>query len=393
VKRPIYDPNQAVSRGELFRSIDDPCRIEAFIPPAGKENHAANLCQAANGDWLCVWFSGSHEGQGDVRIALSRLERAASAWSRSAIVSCDAERSEQNPILFQTPQGPLWLLYTAQQAKPCPRSNEQCDTASAQASGPFSPQGTAIIRRRISCDHGQTWGPVETFADKAGSFCRQPPLVLDKESWLLGLYYSGLGAHYGGDYTVVWRTEDAGRTWQEAVVPGSTGRVHASLVPCADGSVLAFMRSRAADRIYVSRSEDGGRSWSGAVHTELPNNNSSIQALRLASGALAMAYNDHSFGEDPQDTLWLGGRYPLVIALSEDDGRTWPWRRVVDLGDGFCGSAQTEIGADMNRALAYPTIAQDESGQLHLAYSYRGRQCIKYVRMDEDWVRYKVSSR
>ncbi|WP_328586112.1 exo-alpha-sialidase, partial [Pseudomonas ficuserectae] len=52
-----------------------------------------------------------------------------------------------------------------------------------------------------------------------------------------------------------------------------------------------MFRSRWADFIYSSRSIDRGRSWSAPTPTELPNNNSSIQFVKLATDELALVYN------------------------------------------------------------------------------------------------------
>jgi hypothetical protein len=71
------------------------------------------------------------------------------------------------------------------------------------------------------------------------------------------------------------------------------------------------------------------------------------------------------------------------VALSEDEGIAWPYRRQIDIGDGLCGEANKEL----NRRCAYPSILQTGDGAIHVAYSYRGRQCIKYVRFNESWIR------
>ena len=68
-------------------------------------------------------------------------------------------------------------------------------------------------------------------------------------------------------------------------------QVHANVVELEPGRLAAFMRSRAADFIYRSESTDNGDSWSDPVPTSLPNNNSSISALKLRSGRVAIAYN------------------------------------------------------------------------------------------------------
>jgi len=57
--------------------------------------------------------------------------------------------------------------------------------------------------------------------------------------------------------------------------------------------------------------------------------------------------------------------------------------RHLDTGDDFCG----ERNEQLNRRLSYPCLIQTRDGALHAAYSYRDRQCIRYVRITEGWIR------
>ena len=385
----VLDLRTMVLNGRLFRSPVDGNRIEAFIPPMGKENHAATMVETASGDLLCAWFAGSMEGQGDVGIALSRLGSGTDRWTAPAWASADPDRSEQNPVLFRTPGGELWLLYTAQETRSGTQEAWRRKVDAGEADGPYNMQWTSVIRRRISTDNGHTWSPVETFSGSPGSFCRQPMAVLSNGDWLFPMWYSVLesgdqpwSAH-GGDHSVMRVSEDEGRTWSEHPVPRSRGRVHPCVIETAPGKLVAFLRSRSADWIYISRSTDYGRIWTGPDRTHLPNNNASIQAVRLASGNIAIVFNSaQSQNEDPVKTVWPPQRYPLTIALSEDDGRTWPYARHIDTGDDFGGYKNRHL----NRRVAYPCIVQTRDANIHIAYSYRDRQCIKYVRVSEDWI-------
>lgn len=80
---------------------------EAFIPSENPQNHASNLLELSNGDLLCVWFSGTQEGVSDISVFLSRLNRGESTWSKPMQLSFDTTRSEQNPVLFEDPDGIL----------------------------------------------------------------------------------------------------------------------------------------------------------------------------------------------------------------------------------------------------------------------------------------------
>lgn len=124
------------------------------------------------------------------------------------------------------------------------------------------------------------------------------------------------------------------------------------------------------------------------VRTELPNNNSSISAIRLQSGALAVAYNPVCANDNPDITVWPRQRCPVAVAVSFDNGRTWPTARLVEQGEGFIGS-----GNDIsNRRYEYPVIMQSSDGWIHVAYSYGDRRCIKYAAFKEEWIMGKDTS-
>ena len=377
----------------------------AYLPAPTVQSHAANLLTLPDGRLGCVWFGGTQEGVPDISIWFSTLEPGSSQWSPAQQLSDDSTRSEQNPILFNAPGDSLWLLYTAQKA---------------------GNQDTAEVRRRTSTDSGRTWGPVETLFpanETGGVFVRQLPVLLPSGRLIIPIFrcITTPGEKWVGnsDDSAVMISDDGGATWSGTVLPGSLGCVHMNIQPVADGSLLALFRSRWADSIYESRSTDDGTTWSEPVPTELPNNNSSIQFTALADGRLALVYN-HSRAEadterrlslydeidddglaaeqgqltepDPsvsagtddvgRRAFWGTPRSPMTLAISEDSGRSWPIRRNLDVGDGYCLSNNSRDG--LNREYSYPSIHQGPDGALHIAYTYF-RQAIKYVRVDPQW--------
>ena len=387
-----------MSNGLLQKHSEDPARQFADLPSSCVQAHAANLMVLKDGALGCVWFGGSMEGKSDISVYMSRLEPGSNQWSAPVQLSNDPERSEQNPILFPVPDGSLWLLHTA------------------QVSGN---QDTAVVRRRVSHDNGKTWGPTETLtAAPIGTFVRQPIHVHTDGSWLLPIFSCRTlpGEKWDGslDESGVLRSTDQGKSWQHSPVPDSLGCVHMSIVPAAGARLLGFFRSRWADFIYRTSSDDGGRTWEKPVPTILPNNNSSIQALRLADGRLAMIFNASSKAnaterrESLYDELedgavpapgsearksvqqparrafWGAPRAPMTLALSEDDGRTWPWQRNLEVGDGYCMTNDSARG--LNREYSYPSLRQSPDGALHVAYTVF-RQHIRHARVTPDWIK------
>lgn len=393
----MSDTPALIIDGAVAPAAGDAARLQAMLPTSRPQNHASNLLPLPNGDLLCVWFAGTQEGVADISILQSRLPAGSRQWTPAVQLSNDPDRSEQNPILFLAPSGVLWLIWTA------------------QASGN---QDTAVVRYRQSADLGLTWGEIGTLFSTPGTFVRQPPVVTSSGKWLLPIFYCRTrpGEKWVGNHDVsaVKISEDQGRTWREVAVPQSTGCVHMNIVPLPDGRLLALYRSRWADFIYASHSNDDGESWSAPQPTELPNNNSSIQVTALHDGQLALVYNamsaagaterraslydeieDENRHNDQSNVLtdevavereafWGAPRAPMTLALSPDGGRTWPWRRNLDEGDGYCMTNNSE--KKLNREFSYPSITQSEDGALHVSYTYF-RQAIKYVRVSEAWVK------
>ena len=352
--------------GRLYEN-EEMGTVEARLPDGGYPTaHAPALLELPNGDMLCCWFAGTYEGSADIRIICSRLERDGDRWSKPVDISGDPTRSEQNPSLFYGPDDAVWAIYTAQLDRQAGKDNMQF---------------TSQIRCQKSTDGGKTWGPYETLFAREGSFCRQPIQVLANGRWIFGNWLctdsvDGLS----GDPTAFQISDDQGRTWRQVDMPNSRGRVHANVVEMDDGHLLAFMRSREADFIYRSESLDWGDTWSEPKPTPLPNNNSSISALRLQSGRVAIAYNPTCTPDPkPGKAAWPGLRCPVAVALSEDGGLTFPIVRWMERGEGYMG----EENRTNNKQYEYPYLMQSRDGMLHLAYAAFTRLGVKYVRFSE----------
>ncbi|MDO9418084.1 sialidase family protein [Pararhizobium sp.] len=365
-------------------------RFEAFLPSPCVQNHAANLAFLPDGTLACVWFGGTMEGMGDISIYMSTLLPGSATWSQPQKMSDDPQRSEQNPVLFTAPSGDVWLIFTS------------------QVSGN---QDGAIIKKRVSVDGGQSFGPVAVLCDIPGTFVRQPPVVNGSGAWLLPVFrcIGEPGLRWSGDIdtAAVLLSNDDGASWAMVEVPDSIGAVHMNIVAQQHGPLVALFRNRFAEQILRSVSHDEGLSWSAPEPTSLQNNNSSIQAVRLLNSRLAVVFNDSNalsssdrrlslydeiddqaeaateavppvVNDDRRKAVWGVPRSPMSLAFSRDDGVSFERYAELDTGDGYCLTNNSKDA--LNREYSYPTIVEGADGVLHIAYTYY-RRAIKYVRL------------
>lgn len=370
--RKFIDLNNLEENGFLYKNhkLD---KVEALLRNPQNTCHAADLLELPNKDLLCCWFAGSKgEGYSDVSIYMSRLPAGESQWTEPIMISDDRERAEQNPSLFLHPNGEVWVMYTAMISKV------------KEIPGHRNLQYTSEIRCRKSQDGGETFSPSETMFSHPGSFCRQKIQVLSNGRWVFGNWLCFDDASMNGsDITVIQISDDQGKTWRSVEVPESRSLVHCNIVERTNGKLVALFRSRGADYIYRAVSKDYGDTWTIPRATELPNNNASISAIPLQSGGVAMVYNACSFSEDKEVTKWPRLRAPVTVAISEDDGVTWNYRRIVEEAEGYCG----RLNSANNLRYEYPVMMQGSDGELHIAYTSGTRRCIKYVCVNEPWVR------
>ncbi len=381
-------PNRELSQTEIESAMDGRLhtgqdgRTDAFLPSPMVQNHAANLHVLPGGRLACVWFGGTMEGMGDISVWMSTL--GATGWSAARRLSDDAARSEQNPVLFNAPDGAVWLFHTSQ---------------------PGGRQDECQIIARVSHDGGETFSAARRIGDFCGVFVRQPVQIGPSGQWLLPAFRCVTPAEgrWTGDIdtAAMLVSDDQGSTWSAIEVPGSLGAVHMNPVAAQAGVMPAFYRDRYAQWVKRSLSTDGGLTWTAPEKTDLPNNNSSVQAIRLTDGRIAMVLNPISAAQSDArraslydeiegeaevlavtsgpKAIWGVPRAPMVLALSSDNGATFPHRVPIDDGSGHALTNNSAAGA--NRELSYPSILQDGSGALHIAYTYH-RRAIRYVRID-----------
>lgn len=369
-------------------------RHEGFLPSPKVQNHAAFLANLSDGALICAWFGGTLEGKSDISIYASVLPAGGFRWGPARQLSDDPRHSEQNPVIFTAPDGGLWLFHTAQPAG----NQDECRIRMAPLARDVDDP------TMVSAGEGR-------FLDlPLGCFIRAPVVVREDGAWLLPIFrcIPRPGQRWNGSHDVAATgiSRDEGATWTLEEVPGSIGSVHMSPVALEPGRYAAFYRRRQADVVHRSESRDGGRTWTEPEPTDVPNNNSSLAAIRMSTGEVALICNPVSaatsherrdslydeLGEDDARPdadpsggcvpVWGVPRAPVSVCLSSDGGRSFPRRFVIEDGPGTCLSNDSTDGR--NREMSYPWLLEGPDGTLHIAYTYH-RRAIKYVRLAPGW--------
>jgi len=299
-----------------------------------KECHASTVVQTPSGDLLSAWFGGTKESKPDVGIWMARFSDG--AWSKPERAAKVNETAHWNPVLFRDAEGAVYLFFKV---------------------GPKIPYWQTYWKR--SEDNGATWTePAELVpGDKGGRGpVKNKPIILSDGAWL-----APASTELKGDIPFADRSMDRGKTWSRsadwvmnrAVLKG-TGAIQPTFWECPPGTVHALMRSNDG-RIWRADSDDAGKTWSAVYSTELPNNNSGIDLLRLEDGRIFLVYN-------PVGKNW-GARTPLDLAVSMDDGKTWR------------GVAHLENDPDPDSEYSYPAIVRTQQG-IAITYTWQ-RQRIR----------------
>ncbi len=252
----------------------------------------------------------------------------------------------------------------------------------------FHNSGDAFTRfdlvLRTSRDGGVTWSEprVLPFGETVVSSVMSPPIRVASGAIVLPICYSRTRRRANHFLSTVLISPDGGETWKQGGqmhLEVERGAMEPAVAEVSPGELYCVMRTKAGFQ-YESRSRDGGLSWTLPQPSPLAGPESTAILLRLQSGPLLCAWNGNGLSGGKQVP-----RYPMTVALSEDGGRSWPWRRTV----------ATTAG---ERQLSNHGLFQTKSGRILLSMNHflgirDGREAgpIEQARFDEAWLRGSAS--
>jgi predicted neuraminidase len=419
-------------------------RTMEIFEPIDLHVHGASVVELPNGDLLAAWFEGSGERWADdVLIKGARLRMGASGWSEPFVLADTAGFPDINPVLFIDGRDRLWLLWytvlanlwetslpkyristnytmaegppewdwqevlhvkpgdsTERGIQPGDRFVRSVGEQAAayreylEESGFFADEGeesgdrlarwesraTDVMARASGTDlmrEGHLYHEDGTHTVRPMGFplmrrigwqTYNKPAILDGGRMIVPLYSDGFS------FSLMAITDDWGDTWTFSEPLVGLGNIQAAIAQRADGGLVAYMRDNGPPpkRLHVSESRDRGETWSRVEDSDLPNPGSGCDLVTTRNGHWLLVYNDSE-----------RGRHSLAAAISDDEGKTWKWKRRLELDSREDGAARSH----------YPAVIQGSDGTFHLVYSHHfedrpeRRRTVKYARFNEAWIR------
>lgn len=320
--------------------------VEGDVP--FRSCHASTIAELDNGDLVVAYFGGSYEGCEDVCIWVSRKGQNAAEWS-APIMAADGVLSDTlrkacyNPVLQLMPNGELWLFFKI---------------------GSCVADWTGWLTK--SLDGGKTWSAREALPEGFLGPIKNKPLLMgdkllcpsstEKDGWRIHFEILDLKT---GQWHKVGPVKGAmALTTMDINKPDAQPQeimcIQPALLQMADGALKALCRTKNG-KLATTTSYDGGETWSEVVLTDLPSNNSGIDAVTLSDGRHMLVYNPKSVmpGEE------FGSRRPLNIAVS-DDSEHW----------------DIIFNEDSPGELSYPAIIQGHNGHIYITYTFHRKRIV-----------------
>lgn len=308
--------------------------IDGSNVPFFKHNHQPSITWCDNGDLLAVWFSANQENGRGMVVLSSRLKKGKTEWTPAELFYKVPDRNMTGSSIFNNGKGTLFHFN------------------GVEAAGDW--QNLAMIMR-TSTDNGFSWSKSRIIAPEhtkrhqvvSGTF-------MTSKGAMIQVCDAGPGSHDGA---AVHISKDGGQTWTDpwdgAPLPdfkeGGKGTtiagIHAGVVELKNGNLLALGRGNSLEgengkkMMPMSISKDMGKTWKYQA-SEFPaiDGGQRLVLMRLKEGPLLLvSFTDHPQRTrredrgmeftDAQGNTFKG--HGMYAAVSYDDGKTWPVKRLL----------------------------------------------------------------
>ena len=331
-------------------------------PLFSRHNHCPALVNCPNGDLLAIWYTCRTEPGRELDIAASRLRHGADEWEPASWFWGAPDRNDHASALWLDEKGTIYHF----------------NGLSAAATW-----GSLATVLRTSTDSGATWSKARLIMPEHGLHHMPVESVFRLGDGTILLPCDAVPGGSGG--SAVLLSKDDGRTWTDPAegkpIPkfedGGQGAtiagIHAGVVQLADGRLMAFGRgNNIGGHMPVSHSRDGGRTWTyGASPWPGLGGGQRLVLLRLAEGPILFcSFTPRmEIADATGATRTITG---LFAALSFDEGKTWPVRKLIsDYGparrvDGGGNTGTFTMSATSGEPRGYLSVCQTPDGVVQL---------------------------
>jgi sialidase-1 len=271
---------------------------------------------------FCEGRKGGRSDSGDIDTVLKRSTDGGKTWGPLQAVADDGANTFGNPCpVIDRSTGTIWLLLTRNLGED---TEAQIIARTSKAS-----RECWVMQ---SDDDGETWSRPRniTATTKAPDwtwYATGPGVGIQLRSGRLLIPCDHSVAVTKERRSHAIYSDDHGATWKRGQAVGDKTN-ECQAVELRDGSVLMNMRSyHGQGRRAVSSSKDGGETWG-----EITLDSTLIEPVCQAS---LIRYSGGA-GRGPDRLLFSNPaglkRENLTVRLSTDEGKTWPFSRVLDAG-------------------------------------------------------------
>lgn len=325
---------QSLTLDEIKLSVADSGMIYTNAP--FPSCHASTVLSTENGI-LAAWFGGTHERHPDVCIYLSALQENKD-WSTPMLVADGIVNDTLrypcwNPVLYELDNKDIVLFYKV---------------------GPSPQEWWGMCK--LSKDGGTTWGEAVELPKGFLGPIKNKAVRLSDGTILCPSSNETLKE----EWTAFVETVDQSLTnWNKYELDNDTmNAIQPTILFHPNHTLQMLCRTR--NRVVAqSWSVDNGKTWTQLQPSNLPNNNSGVDAVTLPNGIHLLIYNP-LLGID-----YSRDRNKLSIAASIDGIE---WKDVISLEDLPEGE------------FSYPAIIADATGTIYVTYTYNRKQ-IKYAKL------------
>ncbi|MBI4906371.1 MAG: exo-alpha-sialidase [Acidobacteria bacterium] len=367
---------------------------EAIFPLSAKHNHASTIVELPNGDLLVCWYRGSGERTADdVQILGARKKKGAAKWSDPFVLADTPGFPDTNPTMFVDSKQRLWLLWQIIVANEWHTALTMIRTTT-QWKGDGAPKWETgdplmLVPRNFAAKFHSTLDPLVNAEGRTGEWAKRliqrgDDKYFSRMGWMTRVHPIELATGriivplYSDGYSIslMGITDDGGKTWTTSEPLIGAGNIQPTLARRKDGTIVAYMRDNGPPpkRLHVSESKDDGITWSTVKDSEIPNPGTGSEVMVLKDGNWLLINNDIE-----------RGRYSLALWMSDDEGRTWKWKKSLERDNRGEGAG----------SFHYPSIIQTRDGMIHSSYSYflnhlpKGSESrrIQHTWFNEEWIK------